>query len=328
VLLVLALVTPGRAAEPARDGRIALAVSTCATSFEASLRQILVIELGDLLEQDRVVEGAEGESIEIACDAETARIVARGAGGEVVHHDLRLDTFPGDAAPRAVALAALEALRAVDPTLADRIEARRTMAKESPPVAPAKAPRPAPRPAPEPRVRSTGDAPRGFTRVLSGALVRWFHGDPSTLVGGARLELSRRFVSPWDVGLELDGTFARRTVALGVVEARLLSSAAWLGVRGGSSAWSATGGVGGRLGIALLSGAPRGSENRGHRSTRPWGGPMLLLRTDAAVGALALALGLEGGLVAAGAEGLAGGRPAIGFTSGWASASASVGFRY
>jgi hypothetical protein len=171
-------------------------------------------------------------------------------------------------------------------------------------------------------------APSGFTRLLAGGVARWFLGEPRTMALGGRLELTRRFASPWDGGLDLDATFTRRTVELGVVEARLLSAAAWVGVRAGSSAWSATGGVGARLGLALLEGMPRGVENRGHQSTRPWGGPMLVLRTDAAAGALALALALEGGLAAAGAEGLAGGRPAIGFTNGWASVSASAGIRF
>jgi hypothetical protein len=328
-LVLLALAAPSRAAESAREGQIVLSVNACARPFEASLREILVIELGDLLERDGVMPAAEGESIEITCEANTARIVGRGARGEVVHHDLRLDTFPGDAAPRAVALAALEALRAVDPTLAERMEARRATAAPSARVTPAPAPpKRAPRKRSTPAVRASDSAPAGFTRLLAGGVARWFVGEPRTLTAGGRLELSRRFTSPWDAGFDLDGTFARRTVDLGVVEARLLAAAAWVGVRAGSSAWSATGGIGARVGLALLKGAPRNAESRGHKSTRPWGGPTLVLRTDAAAGALSLALAIEGGLVAAGAEGLSGGDAAIGFTDGWASASVNAGIRF
>jgi hypothetical protein len=335
-MVLFALAAPSRAAEPARNGQIVLTVSACGSAFEASLREILLIELGDLLEQNGVVGGAKGESIEITCEADTARIVGLGARGEVVRNDLRLDTFPGDAAPRAVALAALEALRAVDPTLAERIEARRATATPSAPAAssapvktaPASPPqRTAGRRAPS-GVDSAQGATSGFTRLLAGGVARRFLGEPRTLSFGGRLELSRRFASRLDGGVDIEGTFARRTVDLGVVEARLLSAAAWVGFRAGSSAWSATGGVGARFGVALLSGAPRDAEDRGHRSTRPWGGPVLVIRTDAAAGALALGLALEAGLAAAGSEGLAGGQPVIGFANGWASVSTSAGIRF
>jgi hypothetical protein len=326
-LVLLALAAPSRAAEAARDGQIVLQVNACERPFEASLREILLIELGDLLEPEGVMRAADGEAIEITCDANTAKIVGLGARGEVVHHDLRLDTFPGDAAPRAVALAALEALRAVDPTLAERMEARRAAATPSPPVAPAPPPPRASHPRPKSSVPSSGH-PAGFTRLLAGGVARWFMGDPRTLAPGARLELSRRFTSPWDAGFDLDGSFVRRTVDLGIVEARLLSAGAWVGLRAGSSEWSATGGIGGRLGLALLKGAARDAGSRGHRKARPWGGPTLVLRTDAATGAFALALAIEGGLAVAGAEGLSAGEPAIAFTNGWASASASAGLRF
>jgi hypothetical protein len=329
VLLVFALTRSGRAAEPARDAKIALTVSACASAFETSLREILVIELGDLLERDGPVQATEGESIEITCEANTARIVGRGENGELVHHDLDLATFPGDAAPRAVALAALEALRAVDPTLAERMEARRATATSSPPAPKAAPPlERAPRARVRPPVRSSGRTPSGFTRLLAGGVARWFLGEPSTTAFGGRLELSRRFASAWDAGFDVDGTFARRTVELGIVEARLLSAAAWVGARAGSGSWSATAAVGGRFGVARLQGAPRDATSRGHGSTRPWGGPTLVLRTDAAAGALALSLGFEGGVAAAGSEGLSGGRPALGFTNGWVTVSASGGIRF
>jgi hypothetical protein len=330
-LLGLGPVTTVCAAEPAREGKIALQVSDCPEAFEASLRSILVIELGGLLDEGRAAATADGESIAIACEVETARIAARSSRGGVVHNDVRFDAFPGDAAPRAVGLAALEALRAVDPTLAERIVAQRSKgapperATEPPP--PARAEPPAKRHEPD-RSPVPSVAPRGFTRVVAGGVARWFLGEPRTLAAGGRLELSRRFASPWDAGFDLDGAFSRRRVELGAVEARLLSTAAWFGARAGGAAWSLTGAVGGRLGLALLSGDPSASTARGHRITRAWGGPTLALRTDGAVGPLALALVLEGGLMAAGAEGLAGGASAIGITTGWASASANLGIRY
>jgi hypothetical protein len=324
VLLALGLgTTTLAAAEPDREAKIALAVRDCPPPFDAALRRILLIELGDLLDESRSLE-PDGESIEIGCEVEMARITARSPHGELVHNDVRFDTFPGDAAPRAVALAALEALRAVDPGIAERI-ARRAKASPEPEPKPAAAPPPA---ASKPRPTRAAVAPRALTRWVAGGVARVFLGEPKTLAAGARLELSRRFVSGWDAGLDVDGTFARRRVDLGAVEARLLSTAAWLGARAGGASWSVTGGIGGRLGLALLEGAPASPGTLGHRTTRPWGGPMLVIRGDGGAGGLALALSLEGGVALAGAEGLSAGAPAIGFTRGWASVSASAGFRY
>jgi hypothetical protein len=333
VTVVLALAPPARplaAAEPAREQKVALAVSACPASFEAPLRRILALELGALLDESRSAASRELESIEIACEVESARITARSRGGvEVVHDELRFDAFPGDAAPRAVGLAALEALRAADPTLTERIEASRAKAES---VATPSAAGSARRAIPAPPARDEQAEPsrrqsQAFVRVTLGGLVRSFLGEPATTSAGARLELSRRFSAPWDAGLDLDATFARRTVSLGTVHATLLSTAAWFGPRAGNSTWSATAGVGARVGLALLRGAPHDAA-RGRDSTRPVAGPLLVARGDGAIGALALALGLEGGLVLAGAEGLAEGRPVTGFKGGWVAVSSNVGLRF
>jgi hypothetical protein len=323
--------TAVRAAEPDREGKITLAVRDCPEAFEVSLRRILVIELGDLLEEGDGGGAPETEIIEIACGAENASIAARNPRGEVVHNDVRFDAFPGDAAPRAVALAALEALRAVDPTLSDRLVARQAKAtharaKPVPSPPPAKSRAAAPK-ASRPVVLPDGKA-RGFTRVAVGGIARLFLGDPRTFSAGGRVEVSRRFVSAWDAGLDVDVGFSRRRVELGAVEASLLSTALWLGARGGGPAWSVTGALGGRLGLARLTGAPNRSETRGHRVTRPWAGPVLVVRTDGAIGLLALAVLLEGGFAAVGAEGLAAGAPALGFQGAWSSVSANAGIRF
>jgi hypothetical protein len=336
-MVVLALALPTRplaAAEPGREQKVALAVHGCAEPFESPLRRILAIELGSLLDETPSAASREFESIEIVCEVETARITARSARSvEAVRNDLRYDAFPGDAAPRAVALAALEALRAVDPTLAERIEASRTKAdSDAVPSQAVSARHATPPPPPPPAARhARAEAPRlqapAFVRVTLGGVVRSFVGDPGTTSVGARLELSRRFAAPWDAGFDLDATFARRKVSLGAVHATLLSTAAWFGPRAGNATWSATLGVGARVGLALLRGAPDDAA-RGHDSTRPVGGPMLVARADGAVGALALALALEGGFAVAGAEGWADGRPVTGYTGGWVAVSSNAGLRF
>jgi hypothetical protein len=164
-------------------------------------------------------------------------------------------------------------------------------------------------------------------RVLAGGVARVALGEPRTTTFGARLELSRRFAAPWDAGIDVEGARAERLVDLGEVEIRLFSAAAWFGARAGGSGWSATAGLGGRVGVSELSGAP-GARARGHDALRPFAGPLLFARGDGALGQLALALVLEGGLVAVGAEGLAGGAEVIGLTGGFVAASANAGVRF
>jgi hypothetical protein len=342
--LALLLRTAVVAAEP-RAETVTLEVAGCAESFEASLRRILVLELGDLLEPSAPNSPASGDSVRVVCDVDAVRIVARSAAGEEVAHDaLPHRAFPGDAAPRAAALAALEALRAVDPVLAGRIQARLAEVQPLPAPDAKRAPRDAgkkknPRRATESaRVASGGTgtgevspgAParsRAATRLLAGGVARWLLGEPRSSAFGARLELSHRLGTPWDVGLDLEGAVTRRSVGLGTVEAKLLSSAAWFGARAFGTAFSATAALGGRFGLVELSGSPDVLA-RGHRVTRPFGGPLLLVRGDGTLGVLAVALVFEGGLAAVGAEGLAGGAEAISLAGGWLTVSANAGVHF
>ena len=327
-LAVLCSVAPGRAApDPGHEGKVSLAVEACPETFESSMRAILRIELGELLDENGSPSASNQESIGVTCEPEVARISARSADGlQEVHNDLRFDAFPGDAAPRAVALAALEALRAVDPTLATRIEDQRKKAALS------EAPRPEPsaRPPPPPAApeRAAPVASRRYTRLALGGVVRLFPADPRTTAAGARVELGFRFAAPWDLAFDIEGALARQSASSGAVEARLLSTGAWFGARAGSSEWSFTGGLGGRFGLAGLRGTPDEATTRGHDVTRPWAGPMLVLRGDGSADLFAFALMLEGGFAVMGAEGLADGAPALGIDGGWVAASASAGIRF
>jgi hypothetical protein len=350
VILLLALLATSTisAAEPERADKVGLDVAACPEAFEASLRQILVIELGELLDQSRPTIATRQDSLQIACDAEKLRVSARSAGGDqVVHNDLVFEAFPGDAAPRAAALAALEALRAVDPTLTARMQAQRAKSQPGPVKLDGALTTAVPNKASAKLGRRGGGSPpavsrkgesspatpplaslprKRLTRVLAGGVARLLLGDPKTTAFGARLELGRRFGGHWDAGLDVEGAFARRAVGLGTVEARLLSGAVWLGARAGA-AWGVTAALGGRFGMAELSGSP-GVLARGHRVTRPFGGPLLLVRGDGALGPLAVAITVEGGLAAVGAQGLAGGTRAINLGTGWVTTSASAGVRF
>ena len=327
-LAVLCSVALGSAApDPGHEGKVSLAVEACPEPFESAMRAILRIELGELLDENSSPSASNQESIGVTCELEVARISARSADGlQEVRNDLPLDAFPGDAAPRAVALAALEALRAVDPTLATRIEDQRKKAAGS------EVPRP--QPSARPPASPGADVPvapvasRRYTRLALGGVVRLFPAGPRTTAVGARVELGFRFAAPWDLSFDIEGALARQNTSSGAVEARLLSTAAWFGARAGSSEWSVTGGLGGRFGLAGLRGTPDEATTRGHDVTRPWAGPMLVLRGDGSADLFAFSLMVEGGYAVVGAEGLADGAPALGIDGGWVAASASAGVRF
>jgi hypothetical protein len=178
--------------------------------------------------------------------------------------------------------------------------------------------------------RAAGQSPpaaRRRARSRSKPRARAFLGAPRTLTFGARFEASRRFAASWDAGLDLEAALGKRRVALGDAEARLMSIGGWLGVRGGGAVWSATTGLGARLGLAELRGAADETGAQGHEVTRVWGGPALVLRGDGAIAPVAFAILLEGGLAVAGAEGLADRTHAIALSRGWLAASLNVGLR-
>jgi hypothetical protein len=330
---------PALAAEQ-QPPKVAVRVSSCSQPFEAALRRMLAIELGDLLADERPENTRPLESIEVACQADRAMIAARSVtGDQVAHNDLRFDAFPTDAAPRAVALAALEALRAVDPALTERLAAQRAGAQAhvAPSVPAAATPQPpleptaraAPPETSAPPQRIAPALPRAqhpFTRITIGSAARHFVSAPATTLLGVRLELSRRFSVPLDAGLDLDGGIGRQRVPLGTVEARLLSSAAWLAARAGGPDWSASAGLGSRAGLVELQGSPT-LQARGHRVLRPLVGALLMLRADGTIGTVALAIASEGGYALAGAQGLASGAPALRLDGIWLAISANVGLR-
>lgn len=340
-LLAIELSAPAvRAEELQHQPQVAVRVSACSEPFALELRRMLALELGDLLDDAPAHGASKLELLEIVCAAEQAQISARGVeSDQVAHNDLRFDAFPSDAAPRAVALAALEALRAVDPTLSERLAAQAeahttatpSVAASTPtrtPLKTAKKPAPIAHTAPAEKSEALpAAATRAFSRITLGGLARHFVSAPSTTLFGARLELSRRFSAPWDVGLDLDAAMsARRAVTLGTVQAKVLSSAAWLAARVGSANWSASAGLGGRVGLVDLDGAPS-LEARGHHVRRPWLGALFVARSDHAVGSFTVGLAGEGGYALAGAQGLAAGAPALRLDGLWLAVSVNVGLR-
>jgi hypothetical protein len=329
--LLAASAVTGRSAqaEPTGEQKVELRVFACDPAFEAELRRILRLELGELLYEGPADETREQGQLEVRCEPELARVSARDLRrAQQADNDLRFDAFPADAAPRAVALAAVEALRAVDPTLAARIEAQRSaVAAKAPALQPSPTPSAEPVAAP-PAAAARPEAARAWTRVLLGAVVRHFASDSRTSVWGARAELSRHSPAPLDYGFDLEGALSERDVELGAIDVRLFSAAAWIGWRAGRGDLSFTGGAGGRAGIANFEGSSPDPAVEANHVSRLWAGPLAFARGDAAFGAFSLAVALEAGWAVAGAEGLSQGASVVGARGAWLALSLNPGIRF
>ena len=205
------------------------------------------------------------------CDADgAARLEARGAGSDQrMERAFRLADFPGDAAPRALALAGVEMLAALDPAVRERIQIR-----QSPPP-PAAAP--PPRTAPPGRADAADSlAPVG---IAISAVRRDFLGDGSAGGWGGRVELDRGLGGPFVLGVDAEIDGARTAVALGEARALILSAGAFGGLRASGARFAGSLAAGARVGLASLEGTPAGGSGAtGGRALRPWWGPALAAR--------------------------------------------------
>jgi hypothetical protein len=299
LLVLLAAVALPASARAAR-ATVALDVDACAEVPELALRQIVSIEIGDLLAPRGGEPPPDGYRLVARCVGDAAHLEARAASRpDGLQRTLRLDEFPGDAAPRALALAGIEMLAALDPMVRARIEAR-------------------PLPAPP----AAGD---GLTVALSGAY-RAFFGTAGAAGWGGRVGADwRRRGGLLASDLELDR--ASSSSALGQTRAWLASLGVFGGVALGDGRFGLALAAGARAGLAWLSGEPAaGSHLAGASVTRPWWGPALALRVSAGGARLAALLSLEAGWVVHGAQGLAGDTTAIAIEGGWLMVGAGVQF--
>jgi hypothetical protein len=328
-ILLAARAASGGAAAPGAEGRFVLDTSGCPGVSEPEIRRIVAIEIGDMLidpltqplsplsrgEGSSISPGAErpaADRLIIRCDGDVAAVEAMGAGGAVrVVRSITLRDFPGDAAPRVLALAGLEALAAQSPAVRERIEARRA------PPAPSEPARPAPAPPAAPSANRVGLA----------FVWRTFAADDGLSAWGGRVDWARDLGARWDVTVDLEAGSAGRTTALGETSALLVSVGAFAGLRAGGPALLATFGVGGRVGGARLAGDPMGSAGvQGATVVRPWLGPALAARLRARLGPIGAALFAEAGFAARGAEGLAGGETVIALDGPWVMGGAGLWF--
>jgi hypothetical protein len=280
----------------------------CPNLSDERVRRILGIEVGDLLLAESDGDATQGDRLTIRCSGSYAWVRASGqAGGPPAEQVVSLDDFPGDAAPRALALAGLELLA----TLNSTVRARMASKHESPPPVATVAAPPAPSAASPVSTRETRIGLAGtWRRFLAG------HG-PSAWGGQAQVHatVGERWLLAGDA--ELVGA---RTAVSGVGEtgALLLSCGASFAVRGGSGRLGASLALGGRLGAVRLSGdSADAARVTGTSVWRPWGGPMATAGLLGRAGRFALGLRAELGYSLAEANGLAGQATAIAIRGAW-----------
>ena len=282
------------------DGHFSFSLQACPQVSAASVRRILDIEIGDLLLAESEGVSPDRDRLTVRCVGKFAWIqAARKAGAPLFEQIVNLDAFPGDAAPRALALAGLELLASLNAVVRERIENIRQE-----------------RPAPPstPRVEATHETSIG----LAGAW-RVFPSGPGPSLWGGQLQASSA-LGRWLVAADLEATGARAQVdGVGGTSALLLSGSAAMGVQGRLGHFRGSFGVGGRFGYARLAGTsadPTGVTGR--TVWHPWGGPLASATAQGRWGRFAFTLRAEVGRSVSTIEGLANEATALAIRGTWA----------
>ena len=191
--------------------------------------------------------------------------------------------FPGDAAPRALALAGVEMLAALDPAVRERIQIRQS---------------PAAMPAPRAAAAATaatragaGDARADRSLAAVGiaisAVRRDFLGAGNAGGWGGRVDVDRGLGDVFVLGADVEVAGARTTVTLGEASALLMSAGAFGGLRAAGARVAGSLSLGARFGLASLDGTPAGGSGAiGGSALRPWWGPALAARGWLQAGAI------------------------------------------
>ena len=301
----------GADADRVEAARVALDVIDCPGTLDAEVRRIVGIEIGDLLLEPDAPAGGSFNRLTIRCEGELARIEAARAGhDDHLDRTLRFAEFPGDAAPRALALAGIEELAAFSPAVRQRIQGASQRPRGGDPT---REPEPS---AAAPWSLEVAAMTRAFLR--SDGLVA-FGGGLGVDRGVGRHALAR---------LDLDLGEGSRTVSLGEVHGLQASAGLTAGARFGASRFSTALALGARFGVVRLSGAPASAATVGAESVvRAWGGPLAMVRASAGAGPMSASLSVEAGVALVGAEGLADDMVALVARGPWVAASLGIGIR-
>lgn len=316
------MVAPTHAEElgSAGDGRFALEVKACPTVSTQSIRLILGIEIGDLLlgETERVPAGAD--RLTIRCAGNFAWIEAAGPADKApLEQLLRLDDFPGDAVPRALALAGLELLAARSSIVRERMVGKGNAAPPPRSEPSRRSAVPASKVA-APELKSRSAVSKRETRIGLAGSWRLFLVEHGPSAWGGQVQASTTLGRMWQ--LTVDGEVAggsNEVRQLGSTSVLLLSCGATFGVRSGGNQLGASLGLGGRVGGVRLSGTSADPAAVSAATVwRPWGGPTLAASLLGGFGRLALTLGAEAGQSLLAPEGQADGMTAISIRGAWA----------
>jgi hypothetical protein len=345
-------------AAPARGEdvrRVELKIVSCPFISDTEVRRLIGIEIGDVLVGDREPAPPYADRVTIRCEGEVERIEAVGAGrAQPLSRTILFADFPGDAAPRALALAAIEVLAALSPALRQRLEVHGASAPEgTEPHGPrgvaatgvareasTAVPPGAKSQAIETKVQQLKDKVDGekperthsgpptppsplVWRVGASGLFRWFPTLGASAAGG-KIEVDNELTNNWELAFDLEAFGESKAVTLGSARALFGSVGAFAGFGGPGTRRAVA--VGGRLGIAHLEGDPAGSSAiTGAQVVRPWAGPAIALRGFVQSGPLSLQLSAEAGVALWHAEGLASGSAELGASGMWLSLSAGPG---
>jgi hypothetical protein len=292
---------------------VVLSVARCPAPFEAALRRVVRVELGDVLRAPASGAGtdAAADAVTVTCAGDRASLLASGPQGRL-ERVLSLEGWSDDARPRVVGLAATELLASLNPAVRRRLA---TGAVAGPGVTEDGSP------------QNDRSLDRGL-RVLVGAEWRRFLAQGGLGPVGATLVLEQD--SPVGVGaaLDLDLGAARGTDPLGTIDALVGSGGLGINARRSQGPWNARLRVGARLGFARLTGRPADpGAVAGRRVLRPWGGPALAAGLGWTRGWLCTELGLELGYAALNARASGADAVSAALAGPWLSVTLAAGLR-
>lgn len=298
-------------------GHVQLDVEGCSAVPTVLVRRVVGIEIGDLLLDEAHGGATDAERLSIRCAGNVAAVEAHGPSGEAPSERLlQLDDFPGDAAPRALALLGVELLAARSAAVRERILRRQTGA--SPAVETVVA-APIPPPAPVARGMQMGAA----------GVWRSFVQQAGASAFGGRLEVgvgaTRRGLLSADIEVAVG---SKDVPNVGQTTALLLSSGVAFRLFVERGRLRADVGLGGRIGMVRESGSSADPANVSVSSfVRPWGGPMLNASLATTLGRLAFKLGGEAGWSLSSVDEIAAGATAIAVRGPWVALSLGADLR-
>ena len=298
-----------RADDSGGGDAVVLEIEACPGVSARAIRHILSVEIGDLLVDEKQGVPPASDRLTIRCAGNAAWVEASGhAGSNPVDRTFRLDDFPGDAAPRALALAGIELLASLSPAVRARTQAKHEVASPRPP---------APTAVGEtvPRAR-----PTSLRIGLAGSWRTFFVGNGISAWGG-QAQLGWDLGARWHLGADLDVAGAQRNLQLGETSATVFSGSAAFGLRGERNNFAGMLGLGARIGMARLAGSTSEPNVSATSVIRPWGGPVASAGLVGAFGAFALTLTAEAGYSVFTAEGLSDGATVLAVGGAWAAIS-------